>query len=601
MGYLLSSLSQLQEVPPRNLILLVGPTGSGKSTFCHQVALRSMTVDRPIIFVTTEYAPSDAERALREKGLGAVEPGMLSFVNVYHETVGLSVPDRSDTLHAHCEDLSSIGIAISKLQERMGKNGVLLVFDSLTSPYLFSGSEILRFMRMTLSRFAAEGNAVLTCMDEGCGKSEDLAAMMSLANGVIKMEIEADKQLFTIVKHPKVRPTSIEIPIDPEQMGLEARIFDPNTLREFSQAMVLGGRAVMRREVGDYVNLFWPNFAHWSGMLWDPQRFPKMTYEFNREDGPSMFKLCRENEAVRRAFLSMRMRLALKFMPKSFSKVNDMKKVGNTIGKNIMGPERSGTIEYLEDASKTDEHYFRLYECSDCWGFENIGTAMASYIPPTAAGIFQGFEYWKGLEREWNAIETKCVGRGDPYCEFKVVPGEISELKASLEKDISVIEKIHERLMHHLMGFLLDGKPLVETRPKLGRDIQLHAVFHAMAFPAMAGERYQMALRMGGAKAGKEVGEHLMDAGMGEDEAVQQVLSLLEHCKVGKVSMDETIRMRENCESSQTKLFTTKVTEPSCFFTTGFLNGFFSAVKNQHVKEVKCIAMGDPYCEWEFR
>jgi predicted hydrocarbon binding protein len=45
----------------------------------------------------------------------------------------------------------------------------------------------------------------------------------------------------------------------------------------------------------------------------------------------------------------------------------------------------------------------------------------------------------------------------------------------------------------------------------------------------------------------------------------------------------------------------TKIKEPSCFFTTGFFNGFFSAVKNQHVKEVKCIGLGDPYCEWEFR
>lgn len=35
-----------------------------------------------------------------------------------------------------------------------------------------------------------------------------------------------------------------------------------------------------------------------------------------------------------------------------------------------------------------------------------------------------------------------------------------------------------------------------------------------------------------------------------------------------------------------------------CFFTTGFLNGLFSAVKNQHVREMKCIATGDPYCEW---
>jgi len=583
------------------MILLVGPPGSGKSTFCQQAILQSLAMDKPIIYVTTEYGPSEAERALKDRGLLEVEPGLLNFVNAYHETVGLSVSERPDTVHAHCEDLSSISIAISKISERIGRKNVLLVFDSLTSPYLFSGSEVLKFMKLTLSRFAAEGNSVLACIDEGCSKSEDLVTMMSLSSGVTKMETEKDKQLLNVVKHPEVRPARIEVPIEPERVGLEARIFDPNVLREFSQAMVLGGRAVMRSEVGDYVNLFWPNFAHWSGMLWDPQRFPRMTYEFNREDGPSMFKLCRENEEVRRAFLSMRMRLALKLMPKSFSKVKDMKKVGNSIGNNIMGPERSGTIEYLKEASKTDEHYFRLYECSDCWGFENVGSAMASYIPPTFAGMCQGFEYWKGLEREWNAVETKCIGLGDPYCEFKVAPGEIIELKDSLEKNISVIEKIHERLMHHLMGFMLDGKPLIETRPKLGSDIQLHAVFHAMAFPAMAGERYQMALRMGGAKSGKEVGEHLMDAGIKGDEAVKRVLHLLEYCKVGKVSMGETIRMRENCESSQTRLFMTKIKEPSCFFTTGFFNGFFSAVKNQHIKETKCIGMGDPYCEWEFR
>jgi predicted hydrocarbon binding protein len=60
--------------------------------------------------------------------------------------------------------------------------------------------------------------------------------------------------------------------------------------------------------------------------------------------------------------------------------------------------------------------------------------------------------------------------------------------------------------------------------------------------------------------------------------------------------MGETLRIVQNCES-----FMTKAEEPSCHFTTGFFNGFFSAVKNQHVKETKCIAMGDPYCEWEFR
>jgi predicted hydrocarbon binding protein len=103
---------------------------------------------------------------------------------------------------------------------------------------------------------------------------------------------------------------------------------------------------------------------------------------------------------------------------------------------------------------------------------------------------------------------------------------------------------------------------------------------------------------MGGARAGKKVGERLMEAGLSEDEAVKRVLTFLEHCKVGRVDIGETIRIKENCEILSTSLFTA-AEEPSCFFTTGFLNGLFSAVKNRHVREVKCVAAGDPYCEWE--
>jgi len=218
---------------------------------------------------------------------------------------------------------------------------------------------------------------------------------------------------------------------------------------------------------------------------------------------------------------------------------------------------------------------------------------MASILPPMWAGSCKGLE---SEEREWNAIETKCIGLGDPYCEFKLVPGEIGELKRSLEKDILVIERIHERLMERLMGFLLHGKPLIE-RPRLGSNFVM--AHPDITLPAVAGERYRMALRMGGAKAGKEVGERLMEAGLTGDEAVKRVLNFLEHCNVGKVTANETIKIKDSSESLYTKYYTTKWEEPSCFFTTGFLNGLFSAVKKQHVREIKCIAAGDPYCEWE--
>jgi len=553
-------------------------------------------VDKPIIYVTTKYGSSDTERALKERGLREVEHSMLSFVDAYNETVGVSVPDRLDTVYANCNSLSSIDIAISRLRERIGRKDILLVFDSLTSPYLFSGSEILRFMTQTLSRFAAEGNSVLSCIDEGCGKPEDLVSMMSLSDGVIKIGVEEDKHLLEVVKHPEVGPTRIEVPTEPKPSGLkflfDFKIFDLRMGRQCYEAVMQGDETWMRKGIGDFVNLFWPNLVTWSGMLWDPKRFPRMKYELDKSDGT----MAREMIQV----FPWHMRLLFKFMPKNFSKVNNMKKLFK-----LFAPwceaERSGIVEYLEDVSKTDEHYFRVYESYACWGFEEVGAAMSLfYAAACTAGECKGFESLKGLERDWNAVETKCIGLGDPYCEFKLVPAEIAELRDTLEKNSTTVERIHDQLMHRLMGFLLHGKPLVE-RPKLGSDIHLHALVHASGFPQLADERYRMALRMGGAKAGKEVGEHLMEAGISEDEAVKRVLVLLEHCKVGKVTKDETIKINDNCESIFSKMLTIKFEEPSCYFTTGFLNGFFSTVKNQHVKETKCIAMGDPYCEWEFR
>jgi KaiC/GvpD/RAD55 family RecA-like ATPase/predicted hydrocarbon binding protein len=597
------SLAEIQEVPSESLILLAGPPGAGKSTFCHQAVLNGLAMDRPVIYVTTEHGPAEVVGLLREKGLGESPPASLSFVDAFGETVGAKTPERSDTIGANCEDLNSISMAIASLQQRIGRKDIILSFDSLTSPYLFNEKEVFRFIRLCLAKFASEGNSVLALVDEGCGKEEDLGAMMSVADGIIRMEIKEISRIVNVVKHPKVGPTRIELPAEPERVGPETRQFDPDWLKKYTRAMNREDKAFWRREVGDFVNLFWPQLAHWSGMLWDPKRFPAMTYEGNKDDPAGGFKLAKKDKAILRALFPWYMRFLLKFAPKNFSKVKDAKKMLD-YGKQQMLKERSGILEYLEDISKTDEHYIRIYENYDCWGLKNVGAAIASYLPPLGAGMLKGMEYLQGLDRDWNAIETKCIGLGDPYCEVKLVPGEIDGLKGSLEKDSSVIERIHERLMERLMGFLLHGKPLVE-RPRLGSDVHLHPVQHAMGNEGITAmgetwrQRYRMALRMGGARSGKEVGERLIKAGLKEDEAIKRVIDFMNYCKVGKVTLGETIRIRENCEPLWTKSFTTKLQEPCCFFTTGFLNGLFSAVKNQHVREIKCVGLEDPYCEWE--
>jgi len=589
------SLADIQEASDKGVILLMGTPGAGKSTFCHQTVLRNIATDKPVILVTTEQGPTEVIELLKERGLG--EAGGLNLVDAFTQTVGLECITREDIICANCSDLNSLSIAITKLRERTGQKNTLLVFDSLTSPYLFNGMEVVKFMRLFLSKFVSEGNSVLATIDEGCGKEEDIGAMMSVSDGIMKIETKESSRTLNVIKHPGLEPMRIEVSLEPKQDEFKPEIdYDRDALAKFFKSFRQHGENV-RKEVGDFVNLFWPNLAHWSCMLWDPKGFPKMIYKLNRYEGSQIkevLSISPWNMRLLGRLLFAAQSIGL-FIPKSLSEVKDMKEVKKLPAFKNIDRERSGIIEYIDDVSKTEEHYFRVYENSDCCGFENIGCTIASHIPPMLAGSFKGLEK---DGREWNAIETKCVGLGDPYCEFKFVPGEIEELESSLEKDIVVVEKIHKRLIDRLIDFLLNGKSLA-TRPRLGSNVHLHVVMHGMGFPHLAGDRYRMAQRMGGARTGRKIGERLMEAGLDGDEALKRVIHFLEYCKVGRVKLGEKkIKMKENCESLRTMLFT-RIKEPSCYFTTGFLNGIFSAVKKKHVREIKCIVAGDPYCEWE--
>jgi len=176
------SLDKIQEPPNKGLILLAGAPGAGKSTFCHQMVLNGLAMEKPVIYVTTEHGPSEVSDLLKARGMGEMSPGALSFVDAFGETVGATITERPDTVCANCEDLNSINMAIAKLPKIIGRRNIFLAFDFLISPYLFNEREVFRFMRFCLAKFASEGNSGLALVDEGCGKEEDLSAMMSVAD-----------------------------------------------------------------------------------------------------------------------------------------------------------------------------------------------------------------------------------------------------------------------------------------------------------------------------------------------------------------------------------------------------------------------------------
>jgi len=597
------SFSKIQTPPKGCVLLLTGSPGAGKSTFCHQVVVKSIADQCPVILVATENTPEDVFTQLRARGLGDKKPDQLRFVDAFTQTVGLTCNSHQDTVCAHCADLNSLSMAITKLSTRMGQS-LLLVLDSLTSPYLFNGMEVVKFMQLFLTKFAQNGNAVLATMDEGCGKAGDLGAMKSVAEGIVRLEMQTGEQSIQIVKHPQIAPTMLQISIARKfttQKVLE-EIPNPDVLKKFSISLFTG-KAQFRPRMSDFVNAFWPKLAYWSGMLWDPQGFPEAIYPYNLEDQSAT------GSDELNAILPLPYKIMFRMInglrrigvyPNNFSRVQDVERIWRfPMLKIPYGAgakyERCGIIKYLPDKSKRNEHHYRLFENADCWDFDGVGTTLANYLPPSMAGQLIGMEK---ENREWNAIETRCIGLGDPYCEVKLVPGPLDELNAALKKDAETVARIHARLITLFADHILQGKILTD-RPQSGSGVHLHIAFHTFGFPHIAGHRAQMALRMGGVKTGKEIAEHLMATGLDPDEAVQQILKSFESLKAGIAStMGDKIKVEENIEPLRTQ-YMTRLRELSCYFTTGFLNGVYGAAHGLRVKETRCTAAGDSCCEWE--
>jgi predicted hydrocarbon binding protein len=146
---------------------------------------------------------------------------------------------------------------------------------------------------------------------------------------------------------------------------------------------------------------------------------------------------------------------------------------------------------------------------------------------------------------------------------------------------------------------LILEEKLPTDRPEFGPDIHLQIPFHNFGFAHIAGDHSRMAIRMGGAKTGKELADRLMAVGLQPEEIIDIVFESFRKLKVGVVSTTGScITIEENIEPLRT-WHMTRLRELSCHFTTGFLNGLYGSIYGMRIKETKCLAAGHPYCEWE--
>ncbi len=573
------------DIPRNSLVLLSGPPGSGKSTFCTET-VRYYLNNRSglVVYLATESRPDDIVESLLKGGVIGNQLGRIRIIDAYSGTLA----DLPESKHgvvvdgADCTDLTGMGGKISKLAGSVSSGDSLLVFDSLSAPYIFNGESTIKFLRMSLTRFALQGNRVLVCIAEGLCKSEDLVAMQSISNGVIRIEPQDQKRVLNVAKFPNMKPTVLDYvlrgSVEPVAYNLQ-NSFTPQWFSNF-QDMLKDKRA--RHSVPDRVNLIWQQLALWGGMLWD-KRFPTLMYNY----GKDLYYNATQG-----------------MLPAVVQRNPQIKGKKDLVGLvNALLPDLKSTIAKLgggeiyldEQKTNNDEIHLGWNESDICFTFPNVNGAICYLYSGALAGTIQASTDYLEQKKTWDGIEYMCLGLGDSTCRARMVPAGSDDFTNYLESADNVkIERVNERITEQMASYLLTGQPPIQRR-RLGEGIHVLQLQKAITLPALSSDIFRRALSMAGVNSGMKLAEYLDQRGISANESINQLGKFLTYANVGQVQFGESLRIVENAETVGLKS-----NLPICSFTTGFLNGFATVTKGTKVHENVCQTAGGDYCEWVF-
>ncbi len=200
-------------------ILIVGPPGSGKTTFCEQFIFEGLKNDQPVVYMsTTDPLPVILERA-SFFGWDFKKP-LLYYVDAYSCQVGetsrakFAVSDITDLTY------TSRGVSYQLLSavEEAGKKGFLRVVVDSISTLLFHNDEreVVKFCNFVTKKLKAMGYTAIYTLEKGAHPESTEKSIESLMDGIIEFEVKEDKRFIVIRKMTGVRsvaPLEFEITV----------------------------------------------------------------------------------------------------------------------------------------------------------------------------------------------------------------------------------------------------------------------------------------------------------------------------------------------------------------------------------------------------
>jgi len=206
---------------PSQSLLLIGPSGIGKTIFCKQFLYNGLIIGEPCIYVAYDESPEEIGKSMKSFGLD-IEPyknsGLFRIVDCYSWKLGGA--SSSEFAVDNPADLAAVSKAIDNATRSLRK--IRLVLDSitgLTSICSHSLTYFSKFLQIVVAKIRMmNGNAIFTAAPEAHDQ-QFMSFLRSIFEGTLEMkedesgkEIKRLLRIFSLkgVKH-KTHWTSFEI------------------------------------------------------------------------------------------------------------------------------------------------------------------------------------------------------------------------------------------------------------------------------------------------------------------------------------------------------------------------------------------------------
>ena len=171
--------------------MLVGPLGSGKTTYAEAFLAEGLSLGFPAVFITTDVSPRVIRNDMSRHGwpIEACEKaGHFKFIDAYSERMGAPKTTAAHSL-SKIDDISELGIVLSEALENLVCARVAL--DTLSTLILHSNPETMpRSMQRLSGRVTQGSHSIMLLLEEGVHDEKTYATYSYFTDAVLKFKVD---------------------------------------------------------------------------------------------------------------------------------------------------------------------------------------------------------------------------------------------------------------------------------------------------------------------------------------------------------------------------------------------------------------------------